>query len=97
MEEKNEPPKMPIVDDPHAPEIFVSEVVGTWLNSDVVRIAFASARGDHSSPRGQINRVVNLRLAMPVPAAKSLAAELFSYLKQQGHDPVPAPPKGEMQ
>ena len=85
------------VDDPHAPEVFATEVVGFLVNSGNVHITFATPRVDHVTSPGPINRVVNARLVMPVQGAQALAAGLYDFLKTHGLDPVPAPPKGQVQ
>lgn len=84
--------KVTFVDNPMAPEVFVSEVTGYFINSGVMRVAFASARVNHETSPGPINRIVNLRLVMPVVVAQALAVGLYDFLKRQGVPPPDLPP-----
>ena len=92
MTKQAEPPKVEFIDNPHAPEVFATEAVGFFVNSGVLHITFASARVNHVSNPGPVNRVVISRLAMPVAAAQGLAVGLYDFLRKQGLDPVPPPP-----
>ena len=82
------------VDDPHAPEIFVSAVTGYFCLTPNVILTFESARVDHSASPGPINRVVVARLAMSIPAAQALALGLHDFLRTQGYDPTAAAKAG---
>ncbi|HEY4252300.1 MAG TPA: hypothetical protein VGM87_13900 [Roseomonas sp.] len=77
-------PKISFIDNPHAPDVFADEVSGVFLHRGVARITFASARVNHSTVPGPINRVVIGRLIMPAQSAAELAVQLFDFLKNNG-------------
>jgi hypothetical protein len=79
-------PEVSFIDNPMAPDVYADEVCGFFVHNGVVKIAFASARVNHVSSPGPVNRVVIGRLALSIPAAQSLAVGLFDFLKQQGVD-----------
>jgi hypothetical protein len=87
----------PLIDAAFAPEIFATEVVGFWLLNGNVHLTLATGRSDYSVGPGKINRVVIGRLILPVSGAQGLAAGLYDFLKKHGFDPVPTPPKEQMQ
>ena len=90
-------PGVTFVDDPHAPEHFVSGVSGIWVIAGNVHITVESVRIDHITQPGPVNHVVIGQLVMPVGAAQALAAQLYGCLQQQGLNSVPIPPKEKMQ
>ncbi|MEQ8226741.1 MAG: hypothetical protein RIA64_01545 [Rhodospirillales bacterium] len=90
---KGKAPPVSFLDNPHAPEVFADEAAGFFLHHGNVHITFASARVDHSTRPGPVNRVVMARMVMPVPAAQSMVNMLYDFLKEMGVDPA-APPKG---
>jgi hypothetical protein len=81
---------IPLTDDPHAREIFATEAAGFFLLQGNVSITFATARFDHTTEPGSINRRVVGRVAMSVPAAQALCLSLFEFLKSRGLDPAEA-------
>lgn len=93
------PPVIPVVfiDNPHAPEVFASDLAGIWVRNGNVHLTFESARINHEKTPGPVNRVVIARLVLPISAAQGLAASLYDFLKQQGYDPVPVPDKSQIQ
>lgn len=97
IEDKNAAPPVHFIDNPHAPEVLATEAAGFWLNQGNVHITFESARIDHSTNPGPLNRVVIARLVMPIGGAQNLAAGLYDFLKSRGLDPVPVPDKSQMQ
>ena len=78
-----------------APDVFADEASGFFVHNGVVRITFASARVNHVSSPGPINRVVIGRLVMPVAAAQNLAIGLFDFLKSRGLAPDLTDQSGE--
>lgn len=90
-------PEVKFVDDSKAPEFFTTEATGFFINAGNIHVTFAAPRVNHATSPGPIVRQVMLRIVMPVPTAQALAAGLYSFLKERGLDPVPTPPKGEMQ
>ena len=90
-------PEVTVIDDPKAPETFAAEVLGFFIHAGNIHITFATPRVNHEKSPGPINRVVIHRLVMPVPGAQGLAAGLYDFLKSHGYDPVPVPPKDQMQ
>jgi hypothetical protein len=83
------------IDNPMAPDVFADESVGFFVHNGVVRITFASARVNHSSTPGPVNRVVIGRLVLPVAAAQGLAIGLFDFLKSRGLAPILSDEGGE--
>lgn len=92
-----DPPKVEFIDSPFAPEFFASGVSGFFVHSGHINITFESARVNHITSPGPINRVVVLRIAMPAACAQDLAASLYDFLKKHGYDPVPVPQKDKLQ
>jgi hypothetical protein len=70
------------VDDPHAPEVYASNFSGIQLLMGNAIVTLESARADHSTTPGAINRVVVARIVMPVAVAQSLALQLNSLLER---------------
>jgi len=77
------------MDNPLAPDVYADEAVGFFVNQGTVKITFASARVNHVSSPGPVNRVVIGRLVMSVAGAQALAVGLFDFLKSHGVLPVP--------
>src|SRR4051812_3685414 len=85
------------IDNPMAPDVFAEEAVGFFVHNGIVRIAFASARVNHVTSPGPINRVVIGRLVMSVSGAQALAIGLFDFLKSRGLAPPLLNESGEPQ
>lgn len=91
-------PSVTFLDNPHAPEVFASGMTGMFLNDGVVTVTFESARINHITSPGPVNRVVVGRLTMPIAGVQGLALGLYDFLKKRGLDPIPpAPPKEQQQ
>jgi hypothetical protein len=91
---KEVPQRIPVVriDNPHAPEIFITDVPGFWLYQGNVHLTLEATRVNHNGDSGPVNnRVVVARVVMPVACAQKLAASLYDFLKTRGLDPVPKP------
>ena len=87
-------PPVTFINDPHAPEVFATDACGFFILNGNISIAFESARADHSTNPGPVNRVVVARLVMPAKGAQSLAVGLIDFLIKQGLDPVAALTQG---
>lgn len=87
MAEESKP--IPLIDDPHAPDIFTTNVSGFVHLEGVISITMECAKSDYSGTSPELNRVVVGRLLMPTEAAHRLAVGLFDYLRTKGliHDP----------
>jgi hypothetical protein len=85
-------PPIPIsfVDNPHAPEVFASDISGLFKVDGNVALTLESMRIDHSTSPGPVNRVVIGRLVLTIPAAQRLAVMLNAFLEQQGYSPSEA-------
>src|SRR5262245_24146818 len=83
--------KVSFVDAPFAPDVFADEASGFFVRNGIISITFASARCDHSSSPGPVNRVVIGRLVMPVAGAQDLAVGLYDFLAQRGLAPKITP------
>jgi hypothetical protein len=81
---ENQPaPGVNFIDNPLAPDVFADGASGFFMLSGLVRITLESARPNHSTPPGLLNRVVIARLVLPVPAAEELAKGLLDFLQRQ--------------
>ena len=76
--------ELKFIDDPHAPELYASNFSGIQLLQGNAVITLESARADHSTGAGSVNRVVVGRIVMPIAVAQSLALQLNSLLGQGG-------------
>jgi hypothetical protein len=77
-------PTVNFIDNPNAPEIYVSGATGFFVSNGNVTITFESARADHSESPGPVYRTVVGRLVMPAASAQGLAVGLFDFLEKQG-------------
>ncbi|HEY2048857.1 MAG TPA: hypothetical protein VGH03_05915 [Caulobacteraceae bacterium] len=88
-------PKVNFIDNPHAPEVFASNVSGFAHVAGNIVITLESVRIDHSADPGPVNRVVVGRLMLPVNAAQGLVVGLNDYLNKLGLDPTVAMTGGQ--
>jgi hypothetical protein len=88
-------PKVTFIDNPHAPEVFASDVAGFAHVAGNIVITLESARIDHSTHPGPVNRVVVGRLMLPINAAQGLVVALNDYLNKLGLDPTAAITAGQ--
>ena len=89
------PPPVNFIDNPHAPEVFASNCAGFFMHDGNITLTFESARIDHGSSPGPVNRVVMARLVIPVRAAQALVVGLNAYLEGQGLSPSQAAATGQ--
>jgi hypothetical protein len=71
------------VDNPHASEVFADACTGVFLVNGNIRLTFESARVNHVTSPGPINRVVIGRLVMPAVAALDMIKMLQDFLDRQ--------------
>ena len=83
------------IDNPMAPDVFADEAAGFFIHNGVVKITLLSARVNHATNPGPINRVVIGRLALSIAAAQSLSVGLFDFLKSRGLGPNQPTEPGE--
>ena len=76
-------PPINFVDNPHAPDVFADSATGHFVFAGNLRITFETARVNHVTTPGPINRVVIGRLVMPVHAAEEMAKGILQFLDQQ--------------
>lgn len=76
------------IDNPHAPEVFADQVCGIFNYHGVIRLTFETARVNHVTSPGPVNRVVVARLNMPLSAAKDLQQFLNKYFADQNNPPT---------
>ena len=81
------------VDSSSAPDVFADDTAGYFFRNGVISITFWSARVDHSTSPGPVNRVVVGRLVMPVVGAQNLAIGLYDFLAKRGMAPNIDPKK----
>lgn len=84
--------KVPInfIDDPHAPEVFASDITGFFIVGANVVMTLESARVDHSESPGPLNRVVIARVVMPIDTAQRLVVGMNDFLTARGFSPSEA-------
>jgi len=80
----------PFIDNPFAPEIFVTGFSGLSNLGGVIVLTLESARCDHSRPQPALERVVVGRVAFTTNAALELVTGLNHFLEQQGLNPSKA-------
>ena len=82
MAKSSPPGSVPIafVDNPYAPEVFADAATGIAYINNAVRLTFESARVNHVTSPGPLNRVVIGRLILPLVAARGLRDLLVDYL-----------------
>jgi hypothetical protein len=85
------------VDDPKAPEFFATGLSGFLVNEGNIHLTFEAVRVNHVTSPGPVNRVVVVRLILPILATQRLVVGLYDFLKNSGLDPAPTPPKDKMQ
>jgi hypothetical protein len=73
--------RLPLIDNPTAPNLFADEAVGFFVVNNTMRITFAAARVDHTTNPGTQSRVVTGRLVMPIAAAENLHSLLSTLLE----------------
>lgn len=78
------------IDNPHAPEAYVTGISGLFLSGGNVAITLESARIDHGTDPGPLNRVVIGRLILTPAAAQGLAVGLNAFLERHGMSPSEA-------
>ena len=84
----------PLINDPHAPEVFTTGCCGLSIGAGTVTVTFESARCDHSDPNCAMQRVVVNRMVMPVAAAQALVLQLNDALQRSGLSPSKAATAG---
>lgn len=81
-------PPVNFVDNPHAPDLFADACTGIFFFNGNIRLTFESARVNHVTSPGPLNRVVIGRLVVPLQAAEGLRDLLTDYLgKLQNQSP----------
>ncbi len=87
-------PPAPLINDPHAPEVFTTGCCGLSIGPGTVTVTFESARCDHSDPNCAMQRVVVNRMVMPIQAAQALVLQLNDALQRSGLSPSKAATAG---
>jgi hypothetical protein len=82
---KPSPPAL--LDNPFLQEIFATGVSGVANLDGVVVMTLECARVDHSEAEPRVERAVVGRVALSVPAAQLLVANLNNFLETQGMSP----------
>jgi hypothetical protein len=83
------------IDNPHAPEVYVTGISGLFLSAGNIVITFESARIDHGQEPGPLNRVVIARAVFTAQAAQGLVLGLNQFLEQHGLSPSEAAKGGQ--
>ena len=69
--------------------LFADAATGFFIFGGNLRITFESARVNHATSPGPVNRVVIGRLVMPVDQAEGLARGILDFLEKQKGQPTP--------
>jgi hypothetical protein len=83
---------LPLIDDPHANDIFVDGSAGIHVFNGIARIALETVRVDHSSNPPATSRVLVGRLVMPLAAAESMARAILAMIEQYRDTQIPPAP-----
>ena len=73
---------LPLINHPHASDIFVDGSAGIHVFNGIARIALETVRVDHSSNPAATSRVLVGRLVMPLAAAESMARAILEFAEQ---------------
>lgn len=73
--------RLPIVDNPSAPDVYADEVLGFLLANNTLRITLASVRTDHTKNPNANSMVVTNRLVLPLQAVQKLHHMLGQMLE----------------
>jgi hypothetical protein len=79
---------LPVVSNPHLPDVFADEAIAFDTHAGTVRITLATLKMAEAAAPSPMHFVANARVVMTVPGAQRLAIALFDYLKRQGLDPT---------
>jgi hypothetical protein len=90
MKDIPEAPKIELVDNPHAPDVFADSATGWYILNGNIRITLEVARMGHTvdSP-GPVRRIVIGRLVMPIEQVEAMAKGLLAFIDQQRSQAVP--------
>jgi hypothetical protein len=87
-------PGIEFMDNPHAPEVFADGATGWFLMNGNIRITFESARVNHITSPGPLNRVVVGRLVLPLERAEEMAKGLLQFIANMKAQTSAAPAQG---
>jgi hypothetical protein len=74
--------KLPLIDNPSAPDLYADEAIGFLLANNTLRITLASIRTDHTKNPNINSCVVTGRLVLPIQAAQNLHTMLSTVLEK---------------
>ncbi len=72
-----------VTDNPHAPDVYADAAAGWYVLNGNIRITFESARANHGTPPGPVNRMVIGRLVMPTVMAEQMCKEMMKFIEAQ--------------
>lgn len=78
----SEPPSIPLIENPFAPEIFVDGVAGFYLVGNTLRVTLESVRANYSKAGAPPTRVVVGRIILPIDRAEDLAKNILNLVNQ---------------
>ena len=84
------PAQPPLLDNPFAPELFVTGCAGFANLGGIIRVTLENLQCDHSRREPAMERVVVGRLTLPVGAAQMLVCALNAFLEEQKLSPSKA-------
>jgi hypothetical protein len=80
----------PIFDDPFLEEIFATGMAGVANMGGVIVVTLECARCDHTREMPAVERAIVGRIALTIPAAQQMVANLNAYLEHHGLSPTRA-------
>lgn len=78
---------IPVLDNMHAPDIFVHEIGGVSFVDGVAHLTLLVGKWAQPAPGGQLHKVVIARLIMSEYALQNMVVGLHDLLMRQGLDP----------
>jgi hypothetical protein len=74
--------KLPLIDNPSAPDLYADDAIGFLLTNNTLRITLATVRTDHTKNPNVNNCAVTGRLVLPIQAAQNLHTMLGTVLEK---------------
>lgn len=75
------------IDNPHAPDLFVTDATGFFIMNGNIFITLEKFKVGYGAHHGQVSRVVTGRIVMPISDVKRVVQSLNEFLARNGHPP----------
>jgi hypothetical protein len=86
--------RMPVVDDPTAPLVYVEGCIGGGGSGPNMMLTFGARAVDHSGPTPRAYLLTNLRMMIPMESAKGLADFINAMIAEAQPQPPADVPAG---